>query len=78
MPDIDPVENPNIYRAIRKRRWYVPRERRVLSAAFILRPAEVGLSVLKQVNDCSPDVCLAGLNECYGEFILETQRILGL
>ncbi len=43
-----------------------------------LRPTEVGLSVLKRVRDCSPDVCLAGLNECFGEFILETQRVLGL
>jgi hypothetical protein len=78
MSDTDPVENPNIYRAISKRRWYVPAERRVLSIAFIRRPTEEGVSLLKRVDGCSPDNCLSNLGKCFGEFILETERILAL
>jgi hypothetical protein len=77
MPDTDPVENPNIYRAISKKRWYVAAEQRVLSAAFMLRDGERGISVLKR-DGCSVDVCRAGLGTCEGEFILETQQILAL
>jgi hypothetical protein len=79
MPDTDPVENPNIYRAIKKKRWYVPTERKVLSAAFLLKEGEVGLSVLKRVG-CAQgdDGCIAHLRECYGEFVLETQNVLDL
>lgn len=78
MPETDPVENPNIYRAISKRRWYVPRERRVLSIAFIRRPTDEGVSVLKRVDGCSRDNCLSNLRECFGEFILGTERVLAL
>src|SRR5450759_3799741 len=78
MPDTDPVENPNIYRAISKRRWYVTAEHRVLSIAFIRRPTEPGVSVLKRVDGCSPHNCLATLDSCFGEFILQTQRVLDL
>jgi hypothetical protein len=77
MPDTDPVENPNIYRAISKKRWYVAAEQRVLSAAFLLRAGERGISVLKR-DGCSVDVCRADLGTCEGEFILETQRVLAL
>jgi hypothetical protein len=77
MPDTDPVENPSIYRAISKKRWYVAAEQRVLSAAFMLREGERGISVLKR-DGCSVDICRAGLGRCEGEFILETQRVLAL
>jgi hypothetical protein len=78
MADTDPVENPNVYRAISKRRWYVPAERRVLSIAFIRRPTEEGLSLLKRVDGCSRENCLSNLNRCFGEFILRTEQILAL
>ena len=78
MPDIDPAKHKNIYRAIRTTRWYDTAARRVLSGAFILRPTDEGLSVLKHVEGCSRDVCLADLNRCFGEFILETESVLAL
>ena len=77
MPDTDPVENPNIYRAISKKRWYVVSEQRVLSAAFLRREGERGISVLKR-DGCSVEVCRAGLGMCEGEFILETHQVLAL
>lgn len=77
MPDIDAEQFPNIYRAIRSRRWYDPATQRVSSAAFVLRDQEIGLSALKGVN-CSPQACLAGLNTCFGELALPTERVLNL
>ena len=76
MPDIDATQFPNIYRAIRSRRWYDAATQRVSSAAFVLRDQEIGLSVLKEVN-CSPqpEACIAGLNTCFGELILATERV---
>lgn len=77
MPETDSVQFPRLYRAIKKKRWYDPVERKVLSAAFMLRLGETGLSVLKAVG-CSRENCLAALNECYGEFVLETEPVRGL
>lgn len=49
--------------------------------AFEYRLSDEGrLSVLKSVN-CSPggrENCYAGLNECYGEFVLSTNGVLAL
>lgn len=77
MPRTDSQRYPCIYRAITKKRWYQLGERRILSAAFMLKEKETGLSVLKTVG-CSRDNCLATLNECYGEFVLETERVRDL
>lgn len=60
-----------------KRSWFDAASQRVISAAFVLRGRETGLSVLKAVG-CSPKDCFAGLNRCFGEFALETDRVIGL
>ncbi len=60
-----------------KRSWYDAASQRVLSAAFVLRGQDTGLSVLKAVG-CSPQDCLADLNRCFGEFVVETDRVMGL
>lgn len=80
MPDTDSSLHPYLYRAIRKHRWYDRANRQVLSVAFENRLSDEGkLSVLKSVN-CARELCNAGLNECYGEFVLETDSVqeLGL
>ena len=77
MPETDVVLYTCLYRGIDKKRWYVTTEQKVLSAAFKLKPEEPGLSVLKAVG-CSVTICLAGRNECYGEFSLVTERVLAL
>lgn len=81
MRDLDVEEFPQIYRGIAKKRFYVTSEGRVLSAAFMLRQNEEGLSVIKMPG-CSPlpgpEGCLARRNECYGEFKLETKAVIGL
>ncbi len=46
--------------------------------AFIRRQGEEGLSVLKDVQGCSREVCLAPLETCFGEFVLDTDRVLAL
>lgn len=77
MPETDPAQYPRIYRAVTKKRWYDASSRRVSSAAFVLRSRDTGLSVLKSVA-CSREICLAGQRDCYGEFVLETNRVRGL
>ncbi len=79
MPETDFAQYPNIFRAISKPRWYDVRSRRVSGEAFKLRSTDTGLSVLKAV-DCSRDNCLAGLDRCLGEFVLDTDQVreLGL
>jgi hypothetical protein len=77
MPETDSAQYPNIFRAILKRRWYDVSSRRVSSEAFKLRSTDTALSVLKAVG-CSRDNCLAHLDPCYGEFVLETNRVRGL
>lgn len=81
MPATDPSRHPRLYRSIMKKRWYDKTTRDVLPIAFKLKPKDEGkLSVLKSVN-CSPgtrEQCYAGLNECYGEFVLETARVITL
>lgn len=77
MPETDSTQYPHIYRAVTKKRWYDASSRRVSSFAFRLRPREIGLSVLKTVG-CSRERCLAGQHDCYGEFVLETNRVRGL
>ena len=77
MPKTNPEQFPTIYRAIAKRSWYDAESKRVLSAAFILRSQDKGISILKAV-DCSREDCLAGLNTCFGEFALETARVVAL
>lgn len=47
MPDTDSAQFPGIYRAIMKRAWYDAASQRVISAAFVLRGQDTGLSVLK-------------------------------
>src|SRR5437588_9108143 len=77
MPDTDPAQFPNIYRAITRKSWYNAATRKVSHAAFILRTQEAGLSVLKAVG-CSRDICLASQRDCFGEFVLETTRVRNL
>ena len=79
MPETDSAQYPNLFRAILKKRWYDVRSRRISSEAFKLRSQDTGLSVLKAVG-CSPEICLAGQRDCFGEFVLETARVreLGL
>src|SRR6266849_2815597 len=77
MPETDSALYPRIYRAVTKKRWYDVTSRRVSSAAFVLRSRETGLSVLKTVG-CSREICIAGQRDCYGEFVLETNRVRGL
>lgn len=77
MPEMDSAQYPLIYRAVTKKRWYDVASRKVLSAAFMLRSRDTGLSVLKTVG-CSREMCLAGQHDCYGEFMLETSRVKGL
>ena len=79
MPETDAAghPNPNIYRAILKRSWCDVRSGRVSSEAFKLREMESGLSVLK-AGGCSTDICLAKLNQCFGEFVLQTASVKNL
>lgn len=77
MPETDSTQYPRIYRAVTKRRWYDVTSRRVVSAAFRLRSRDTGISVLKTVG-CSQEKCLAGQRDCYGEFVLETNRVRSL
>jgi hypothetical protein len=77
MPETDSAQHPNIFRAILKKRWYDVGSRRVSSEAFKLRSTDTGLSVLKAVG-CSREVCLAEQRDCFGEFVLETNRVKGL
>jgi hypothetical protein len=81
MPATDSSRHPEIYRAILKKRWYDVPGRQVLPVAFHLKEKDEGkLSVLKSVN-CLPGgakECTARMNECYGEFVLETTRVLSL
>jgi hypothetical protein len=77
MPETDSAQHPAIFRAITKKRWYDAIERRVSSAAFVLRAQETGLSVLKTVG-CSREICLARQRDCFGEFVLETNRVRDL
>jgi len=77
MPETDSAQYPNIFRAITKKRWYDSSSRRVLSWAFRLRSQDRGLSVLKAVG-CSRETCLAGQRDCFGEFVLETNRVRDL
>jgi hypothetical protein len=77
MPETDSARHPNIFRAILKKRWYDVSSRRVSSEAFKLRPSDTGLSVLKAVG-CSRDECLAQLDPCFGEFVLDTNQVRDL
>lgn len=84
MPDTDAVLYPRLYRAIKKKSWYQGTPKRIVSAAFMLRTGEPGLSLIKSPARCAPintrENCGSNQNECYGEFVLETERIreLGL
>ena|SRR6266853_7026321 len=79
MPDTDSAQHPNIFRAITKKRWYNASSRRVSPWAFRLRSQDAGLSVLKAVG-CSREICLAAQRDCFGEVVLQTERVreLGL
>src|SRR2546428_12877583 len=77
MPETEPAKYPNIFRAIAKKHWYDADSRTISGFAFKLRSGETGLSVLKTVG-CSPERCLAGLNQCFGEFLLETNSVQAL
>lgn len=80
MPPTDATRYPQLYRAIKKWRWYDASTNTVLSAAFVLNLSrETGVSLVKEVG-CSPDVCRGGLNTCFGEFVLAGESIkeLGL
>jgi hypothetical protein len=76
MPETDSAQHPNIFRAILKRRWYDVSSRRVSSEAFKLRATETGLSVLKVVG-CLRENCIAQLDPCFGEFVLDTNQVRG-
>jgi len=79
MPDTDSSLHPHIYRAISKRGWYDVIGQAVTTAAFEYRSGEQEISVVKTVN-CTTERCDGRLNTCFGEFILETDRVreLGL
>src|SRR5215216_6184719 len=77
MPDTDAARHPHIYRAIAKRGWYDVTNQEVTTAAFLYRPGEQELSVVKTVN-CTRERCDARLSTCFGEFILETEQVRGL
>ncbi len=77
MPETDSAQYPNIFRAISKKRWYDGSSRRVSNEAYKLRPADTGLSFLKIVG-CAQENCLARLNPCFGEFIIQTNRVIDL
>jgi hypothetical protein len=77
MPETDSAQYPNIFRAILKKRWYDVSSRRVSNEAFKLRSTDTGLSVLKIVG-CAREICLADLNPCFGEFIVQTDRVIDL
>src|SRR2546430_16472059 len=77
MSQTDPAKHTNIFRAIAKKRWYDANSGTISSFAFKVRSRETGLSVLKAVG-CSRADCLAGLNHCFGEFLLETNRVRAL
>lgn len=74
MPDFNSSQYPLLYRAISKRGWLED-----LTAAFMRKPDEDGLSVLISVN-CSVDICSANLNKCFGEYVLPSDGVerLGL
>jgi hypothetical protein len=84
MLETDSSRHPHVYRSILKKgnRWYDPVNQQVLPVAFRLKSKDEGkLSVLKSVAACAPgtrEQCAAGLNECYGEFVLGTERIRGI
>jgi hypothetical protein len=77
MPETESTKHPNVFRAIAKKRWYDGVSQRVSSEAFKLRTSETGLSVLKSVG-CSPQICRAGLGDCFGEFVITTSRVADL
>jgi len=75
MPDISSSDYPNLYRAIRSRRWL-----NVRSMAFKLRPAGESRPIEKALSmivsaDCTKEVCQAQQNTCFGEFALETLEV---
>src|SRR5713226_6475228 len=77
MPQTDPTKHAILFRAIAKKGWYEATSGTVSGFAFKLRSRELGLSVLKAAG-CSRENCLAGLNHCFGEFLLETNRVRAL
>jgi len=77
MAEMDAAQFPRIYRAITRKSWYDANSRKVSHAAFVLRSRDTGLSVLKAVG-CSRDNCLASLDPCFGEFVLDTNRVTDL
>jgi hypothetical protein len=77
MPETDSAHHPRIYRAITRKSWYDANSRRVSHAAFVLRSRDTGLSVLKAVG-CSRDNCVASLDTCFGEFVLDINQVRDL
>jgi len=77
MPQTDPTKHAIIFRAIARKGWYDATSGTVSGFAFKLRSRELGLSVLKAAG-CSRENCLAGLNQCFGEFHLEMNRVRDL
>jgi hypothetical protein len=80
MPPTDATRYPQLYRAIKKKRFYDLITQTVLSGAFALNlDRETGVSLLKDVG-CSADECHGGFNTCFGEFGvgLKDIRALGL
>ena len=75
MPETDSAKYPSVFRAISKKRWYEVSSRRVSAEAFKLRSTDTGLSVLKIVG-CAREICLATLDPCFGELILQTNRVI--
>lgn len=69
-------ENPTVFRAIRSKPWIV--DGIAATAAFKLRENDRGqLSILLEAN-CSNRICSARLNSCWGEILLDTEKVLKL
>jgi hypothetical protein len=75
-PPVDPVRNPVLYRSISKKKYY--RNNEINKEAFIVEGTHKDLSTILDKTGCSITVCIAGLNTCFGEFHLNTIRVLDL
>ncbi len=74
MPKALIFDNGIVYRAIRSSGW-IDENNNVTPAAFVLRENDKGeLSILLKAS-CALRICSAGLKSCWGEILLNVEKI---
>ncbi|MCA1623225.1 MAG: hypothetical protein LC768_17175 [Acidobacteria bacterium] len=74
MPKASISDNGIVYRAIRSSGW-IDENNNVALAAFVLRESDKGeLSILLKAN-CVLRICSAGLKSCWGEILLNVEKV---